>query len=131
MKVYYVKEEEISKKEEAPSIKIDHKRRRASIGKEIYPGKNYDEFAIIINVNNKSNVELTDLEISDTFPQTFELISSSLKNKLSKNDKEGTNTILFTIPSLLPYQEEEIMYYVKNISGKEIKFSELESYFYG
>jgi len=131
LKVFYVKEETISKKEEAPSIKIDHKRRGASIGKEIYPGKHHDEFAIIINVNNKSNVELKDLEIFDTFPQTFELISSSLENKLSKNDKEGINTIQFIIPSLLPYQEQEIMYYVKNVSGKDIKYSELESYFYG
>ncbi|MFX1276843.1 MAG: hypothetical protein ACFFAT_17610, partial [Promethearchaeota archaeon] len=59
LKVFYIKEEALAKTEEAPTLKIAHKRRKASIGKEIFPGKNHDEFAIVINVSNKSNVELT------------------------------------------------------------------------
>ncbi len=131
LKVFYIKEETLSKQQEAPTLKIEHKRRKVSVGKEIFPGRHHDEFAIVINIHNKSNIELSNLEISDTYPQTFELISASLKNEISKNDKEGINTIHFIISSLLPYQEQEIMYYLKNVSGKEIKYSELESYFYG
>ncbi len=131
LKVFYVKEERISKEKEAPSLKIAHKRRKASIGKEIYPGRTHEEFAIVIMVKNKSNVELENLDIVDTFPESFELITSSMEHKITKNKAEGTNTISYTIKSILPYQEQEIMYYLKNISGKEIKASELESYFYG
>ena len=120
----------MSKEEEAPSVQISHKRRKVSIGKEIFPGRTHDEFAIVVHVKNKSNVKLDNLEITDNFPQSFELISSNIKNKVSKNDKESTNTITFNVDSILPYDEKEIMYYLKNITGKEIQFSELESFFY-
>lgn len=130
LKGFYVQEDVISKEEEAPSVKISHKRRKVSIGKEIFPGRTHDEFAIVVHVKNKSNVRLDNLEITDTFPQSFQLISSNIKNKVSKNDKESTNTIAFNVEYILPYDEKEIMYYLKNITGKEIQFSELESFFY-
>jgi len=130
LKVFYVKEDVLSKEDEAPSVQIAHKRRKVSIGKEIFPGRTHDEFAIVVHVKNKSNVKLDNLEITDNFPQSFQLISSNLKNKVSKNDKESTNTIMFNVESILPYDEKEIMYYLKNITGKEIQFSELESFFY-
>ena len=130
LKVFYVKEDVLSKEEEAPSVQVSHKRRKVSIGKEIFPGRTHDEFAIVVHVKNKSNVKLDNLEITDNFPQSFELISSNIKNKVSKNDKESTNTITFNVDSILPYDEKEIMYYLKNITGKEIQFSELESFFY-
>jgi len=130
LKVLYVKKDVLSKDEEAPSVTISHKRRKVSIGKEIFPGRTHDEFAIVVHVKNKSNVKLDNLEITDTFPQSFQLISSNLENKVSKNDKESTNTIMFNVDSILPYDEKEIMYYLKNITGKEIQFSELESFFY-
>ena len=130
LKVFYVKEDVLSKEEEAPSVQVSPKRRKVSIGKEIFPGRTHDEFAIVVHVKNKSNVKLDNLEITDNFPQSFELISSNIKNKVSKNDKESTNTIMFNVDSILPYDEKEIMYYLKNITGKEIQFSELESFFY-
>lgn len=130
LKVLYVKEDVLSKEEEVPSVKISHKRRKVSIGKEIFPGRTHDEFAIVVHVKNKSNVKLDNLEITDTFPQSFKLISSNVENKVAKNDKESTNTIMFNVDSILPYDEKEIMYYLKNVTGKEIQFSELESFFY-
>jgi len=130
LRVFYVKEDVLSKEEEAPSVKISHKRRKVSIGKEIFPGRSHDEFAIVVHVKNKSNVKLDNLEITDNFPQSFQLISSNIENKVTKNDKESTNTIMFNVDSILPYDEKEIMYYLKNITGKEIQFSELESFFY-
>ena len=130
LKVLYVKQDVLSREEEAPSVKVSHKRRKVSIGKEIFPGRTHDEFAIVVHVKNKSNVQLDNLEITDTFPQSFKLISSNLQNKVSKNDKENTNTIMFNVDNILPYDEKEIMYYLKNETGKEIQFSELESFFY-
>ena len=35
-------------KNELPQIKIIHRRRNIEIGKEIYPGRNIDEFAISV-----------------------------------------------------------------------------------
>jgi len=69
--------------------------------------------------------------ITDTIPKTFELVSSNTKNKVLKSDKENEYIISFSIENVLAYQEKEIMYYLKNISGKEVNYSDLESYFFG
>ena len=113
------------------SIKISHRRRKLMIGKEIFPGRNSNEFAICILAKNGSNTKFNDVNIKDTFPNSFELISSNIKHKLEKAKENGNNNISFTIDTLLPFQEREIMYYLKNISGKDVKQSELESFFIG
>ncbi|MFX1418621.1 MAG: hypothetical protein ACFE9N_06850 [Promethearchaeota archaeon] len=113
------------------TIKVSHKRRQLIVGKEIFPGRNSDEFAIYILAKNGSNIKLNEVNIKDTFPDSFELISSNIEHKLSKSKKNGEQTISFVIDNLLPYQEKEIMYYLKNLSGKDVTHSELESFFVG
>jgi len=116
---------------EKSSINISHKRRKVMVGKQIYPGRSANEFAIYIVAKNGSSMKLNDVNITDTFPDSFELISSNTEHKLSKPNKNGEHNISFTIETLLPYQEREIMYYLKSISGKDTKYSELESFFVG
>ncbi|MFX1343606.1 MAG: hypothetical protein ACFFAI_00760 [Promethearchaeota archaeon] len=113
------------------SLKVTHKRRKLMIGKEIFPGRNSNEFAIYITAKNGSNTKLSDVSVTDTFPNSFELVSSNIDHKLGKADKSGETKITFNLDILQPYQEREIMYYLKNITGKDIKFSELESFFIG
>jgi len=127
---YFVVMDKLSDMEKS-SIKISHNRRKLMIGKEIFPGRNINEFAIYIIAKNGSNIKLTDVNITDTFPNSFELISSNIEHKLSKSKKNGVQKISFTIDTILPYQEKEIMYYLKNVSGKDVKTSELESFFVG
>jgi hypothetical protein len=116
---------------EKETIKVTHKRRKLMIGKEIFPGRSNDEFAIYITARNGSNIKLTEVNITDTFPNNFELVSSNIDHKVNKSKKNGEQLISFTIDSLLPYQEKEIMYYLKSTGGKEVNYSELESYFIG
>ena len=130
MKEFYMITNNLSDQEKS-SINISHKRRKVMIGKQIYPGRSANEFAIYIVAKNGSSIKLNDVNITDTFPDSFELISSNIEHKLSKSKKNGDQNISFTIDTLLPYQEREIMYYLKSISGKETKYSELESYFVG
>ena len=127
---YYVVKHLLSELQK-PSLKVTHKRRNLAIGKEIHPGRHADEFAICIIVRNKANIELKNLSITDTIPNSFELISSNIKNKISKSNKENEYIISFSVESVLPFQEKEIMYYLKSKTGKEVSFSELESYFIG
>ena len=119
------------KEEVVPTIKVTHERRKLSIGKQILSGRTNDEFSINIFVVNKSNIKLHDLDISDTFPESFQFVSSNIKNKITKNDKEKTSTIAFAVDSILPLEEKEIIYYLKDINGKGNSYSELESFFYG
>ncbi|MCK4379897.1 MAG: hypothetical protein KAW51_02085 [Candidatus Lokiarchaeota archaeon] len=130
LKEFYMITNNLSDMEKS-SIQISHKRRKVMVGKEIYPGRSTNEFAIYIVAKNGSSMKLNDVNITDTFPDSFELISANIEHKLSKPNKNGEHNISFTIDTLLPYQEREIMYYLKSISGKETKYSELESFFVG
>ena len=130
MKEFYMITNNFSDQEKS-SINISHKRRKVMVGKQIYPGRSANEFAIYIVAKNGSSIKLNDVNITDTIPESFELVSSNIEHKLSKSKKNGDQNISFTIDTLLPYQEREIMYYLKSISGKEAKYSELESYFVG
>ena len=118
-------------KDAIPSLNISHKRRNIMIGKEIFPGRNGDEFAINIMIKNKSNASIKDIDISDTFPESFKLISSNMDYKMTKSSENYCQTINFAIPKISPYQEMEVMYYLKTLDGKDVNFTELESYFYG
>jgi len=129
-KSYIVVKNELSETQQ-PELKISHKRRNLVIEKEIFPGRNSNEFAVNIILKNKSNVIAENVVVKDTFPKSFELVSSNLDNNLSKPDDEGLYSISFTIDEALPFQEKEIMYYIKNISEKEVQVSDLESFFYG
>ena len=130
MKEFYMITNNISDQEKS-SINISHKRRKVMVGKQIYPGRSANEFAIYIVAKNGSSIKLNDVNITDTFPDSFELISANIEHKLSKPNKNGKHNISFTIDTLLPYQEREIMYYLKSMGGKDAKYSELESYFVG
>jgi len=127
---YHVIKENLDR-DAIPSLKISHKRRNIMIGKEIFPGRSSDEFAINIIVKNKSNAFIKDIDISDTIPEAFKLISSNIDHKMTKSSDNNDQTINFIIPNITPYQEMEIMYYLKTFDGKDVNFTELESYFYG
>ena len=127
---FYVIMDDLSKMDQS-TIKISHRRRKLMIGKEIFPGRSTNEFAIYIVAKNGSNIKLNDVSITDTFPDSFELISSNIDHSLNKSKKNGENKISFLIDTILPFQEQEIMYYLKNISSEDIKHSELESFFIG
>lgn len=113
------------------SLKISHVRRKLVIGKQIFPGRSNDEFAIYIVAKNGSNIKLNDVDITDAFPNSFKLISSNAEHKINKSKNNGEQKISFKIDSILPYQEKEIMYYLKSVSGKDVSQSELESFFIG
>ena len=130
IKEYHVIKENLDR-DAIPSLNISHKRRNIMIGKEIFPGRSSDEFAINIIIKNKSNAFIKDIDISDTIPESFKLISSNIDHKISKSSDNHNQTINFNIPNITPYQEMEIMYYLKTIDGKDVNFTELESYFYG
>ena len=57
---YHVLKERLDK-DASPSLNISHKRRNIMIGKEIFPGRSNDEFAINIMIKNKSNGNIQNL----------------------------------------------------------------------
>ncbi len=126
----YVIENELNQ-DELPELNIIHKRRDLLVSKEIFPGRELDEFAISLMVINNSNIEVKNVKIKDTISQSFKFISSNIKSQISKVDGMDSNLITFEIDSILPFQEEEVRYYVKNISGEKISIDKLESFVFG
>ncbi|TXT66545.1 MAG: hypothetical protein BAJALOKI3v1_20008 [Promethearchaeota archaeon] len=114
--------------EKLPKLDIAHKRRDLLIGKEIFPGRDVDEFAISIIINNNSNIEVNDIDINDTISKSFEIVSANTKYEIMESEIEGTDMISFTVESILPYQEREIRYYVKSKDGEIMDQEKLESY---
>ncbi len=127
---YFVFKQDLSQIDRA-SLNVAHKRRKLMVGKEIFPGRNTNEFAINILIKNRSNIKIQDVNITDTFPEGFKLISSNIDHKISKADKGKDKKIVFAIDSLSPYQEKEILYYLEVADGKENLTTELESFFLG
>ncbi|NHI92210.1 MAG: hypothetical protein EAX96_06870 [Candidatus Lokiarchaeota archaeon] len=115
-------------KHEEPKLHIIHRRRNIEIGKEIFPGRNIEEFGINIHIINKSEIEIKDLNISDSIPNNCEIVSSNNEYQIKKSEKDTPQTLSFNIKSIQPYEEKEIRYYIKSISGKTIDYAELESY---
>lgn len=126
----YIIENELNQ-DELPELNIIHKRRDLLVSKEIFPGRELDEFAISLMVINNSNIEVKNVKIKDTISQSFKFISSNIKSQISKLDGMDSNLITFEIDNILPFQEEEVRYYVKNISGEKISIDKLESFVFG
>ncbi len=126
----YIIENEL-KQNELPELKILHKRRDLLVSKEIFPGRELEEFAISLMVINNSNVEVKNVKIKDTISQSFKFISSNIKSQISESDGTDSSLITFEIDNIFPFQEEEVKYYVKNISGEKISFDKLESFVFG
>jgi hypothetical protein len=114
-----------------PGLEIIHKRRDLLIGKEIFPGRESDEFAISIMVQNDSNVEVSDIKITDSISESFEFVSSNIEEEISKDKEKDAFIISFLIDKILPYQEKEIRYYVKKKEDAKINYEELESFIFG
>ncbi|MFX1257350.1 MAG: hypothetical protein ACFFAN_05805 [Promethearchaeota archaeon] len=127
----YYSIEKILSRDEQPQLKVIHRRRDLLISKEIFPGRNDDEFAISIIVTNNSNIEVKDIKIKDTISKSFELISTNIKYGISESEGKSAYIISFIIDNILPFQEKEIRYYLKNISGENIDYEELESFIFG
>ncbi len=111
-----------------PKLKVSHQRRNIEIGKEIYPGRSIDEFAISILIKNNSDLKANDVQISDTIPNAFEIVSSNIGHETDESDQDNCYLISFNIESVLPYEEKEIRYYIRNISGEKFEYKELESF---
>ncbi len=129
-KDYYKIYNELNKRM-LPKLKVIHKRRNLIIGKSIFPGRNSNEFGISVIINNKSNVEVNDIKITDTISKSFELISSNIEGEIVESEDKNSNIVTFIVDSILPYQEKEIRYYLQNIGGEEIGYDKLESYIFG
>ncbi|TXT61603.1 MAG: hypothetical protein BAJALOKI2v1_20056 [Promethearchaeota archaeon] len=130
-KKYFYKVEQKLHPNDLPKLNIIHKRRDLLIGKEIFPGRELDEFAISILVKNDSNVEVSDIKITDEISESFEFVSSNVEEKIIEDKKTNGFVISFLIDKILPYQDKEIRYYVKKKEDASISYDELESFIFG
>jgi hypothetical protein len=114
-----------------PKVQVIHQRRNILIGKEIFAGRDIDEFGISLFIKNNSNIEVNDIEVKDTIADFFELVSSNVDYKIQKVKKTSNQLLSFKIDNILPFQEKEVRYYIRNVSENKINFDQLESFILG
>ncbi len=120
-----------SSKDTESTLKVLHRRRKVSVEKEIFPGKNSNEFAIEVVIKNLSNTEVTDVRVVDKVPKSFEIVSTTGAGEISRSEEPDAVVISCLIQSLQPYEEQVIKYYIQNVGGMTVSQTELESYLLG
>lgn len=113
-----------------PSLRVGHFRQDLEIAKSIYPGQNTDEFEICLSINNSSTLPVKNINFIDVFPKSFEFISSNVENKTIDTYDDEAYKIAFNVESILPNKKIDIIYDIRNVSGKYIEYSELESFIF-
>ena len=67
----------------APMIRVVHRRRRFSTGKEVFPAAGPGRYEILLMFQNDSDSALEDLTLHDVVPGTFNIERSSVRSTLS------------------------------------------------
>ncbi len=93
-----------------PSIEIEHKRQRISLGRIVDHYAEAGKFDIRLIVKNDSNITLTDIEIYDTIPKEAELSNTEYLFTKGKHARPELSRIVWKLEKLNPYQELEISY---------------------
>ncbi|MFX1260153.1 MAG: hypothetical protein ACFFAN_20070, partial [Promethearchaeota archaeon] len=126
-KDFYYNKHTLPKRQQS-LLRIGRFRQNLEFYKSIRPGQSLEEFSIRIIINNISAIEAKNINIMDNFPTSFEFISSNFKHKITNANNEDEFEIYFNIEKILPNQEKEIKYIIRNISGEYIDYSDLERY---
>ena len=73
-----------------PQIKVVHRRRNISTGKEVFPGGGLGKYEIMLMFDNNSDSALDDLALHDVVPGTFSIEDSSVRSSISGDRKAST-----------------------------------------
>ncbi len=93
-----------------PSIEIEHKRQRISLGRIVDHYAEAGKFDISLIVKNDSNVALTTIEIYDTIPKRAELSNTEYSFTREAHARSELNRVVWKLDKLDAYQEIEISY---------------------
>jgi len=120
----------------SPLIRVVHRRRRFSTGKEVFPAAGPGRYEILLMFQNDSDSALEDLNLHDVVPGTFTIERSSVRSTLSgervvdyakESAREGT-AVTWPIGRIEKNERIEVVFEIQGDSESEYKVADAQDY---
>ncbi len=122
--------------ERPPVIRVVHRRRKISTGKEVFPGGGAGRYEILLMFHNTSDSALEDLALHDIVPGTFSIESSSVKSSINgekdssftKESARDGNKVTWSIGRIEKNERVEVVYEIQGDTEAEYKVSDAQDF---
>ena len=120
----------------APLIRVVHRRRRFSTGKEVFPAAGPGRYEILLMFQNDSHSALEDLSLHDVVPGTFNIEKSTVRSNQSgervvdyskESAREGTH-VTWPIGRIEKDERIEVVFEIQGDSESEYKVADAQDY---
>ena len=120
----------------APLIRVVHRRRRFSTGKEVFPAAGPGRYEILLMFQNDSDSALEDLSLHDVVPGTFNIEKSTVRSNQSgervvdyskESAREGTH-VTWPIGRIEKDERIEVVFEIQGDSESEYKVADAQDY---
>ena len=119
-----------------PLIRVVHRRRRFSTGKEVFPAAGPGRYEILLMFQNDSDSALEDLSLHDVVPGTFNIEKSTVRSNQSgervidfgkESAREGTH-VTWPIGRIEKDERVEVVFEIQGDSESEYKVADAQDY---
>mgnify|MGYP001162253076 CR=1 FL=1 len=122
--------------ERPPVVRVVHRRRQISTGKEVFPGGGPGRYEILLMFHNTSDSALDDLALHDIVPGTFSIESSSVKSNINgekdtsftKESARDGNKVTWFIGRIEKDERIEVVYEIQGDTEAEYKVSDAQDF---
>ena len=117
-------------------VRVVHRRRKISTGKEVFPGGGAGRYEILLMFHNTSDSALDDLALHDVVPGTFSIENSSVKSSVSgekdssftKESSRDGNKVTWAIGRIEINERVEVLYEIQGDTESEYKVSDAQDF---
>nr|AIF08687.1 hypothetical protein [uncultured marine group II/III euryarchaeote KM3_31_G10] len=121
---------------EVPIVRVIHKRRKFSTGKEVFPAGGAGRYEVLIMFQNRSDSALEDLILHDIVPEAFEIKGYSIRSdakgnreaEMEKEASEDGTKVTWHLDVIEKDERIEVIYELVGDSGDEYKVSEAQEF---
>ena len=119
-----------------PQMKVVHRRRNISTGKEVFPGGGLGKYEVMLMFDNNSDSALEDLALHDVVPGTFAIEDSSVRSSITgereasttkESAREGTH-VTWAIGRIEKDERIEVVYIIQGDPESEYKMSDVQDF---
>ena len=122
--------------ERPPVVRVVHRRRQISTGKEVFPGGGPGRYEILLMFHNTSDSALDDLALHDIVPGTFSIESSSVKSNINgekdasftKESARDGNKVTWFVGRIEKDERIEVVYEIQGDTEAEYKVSDAQDF---
>ncbi len=122
--------------ERPPQMRVVHRRRNVSTGKEVFPAGNAGRYEVLLMFENNSDSALDDLALHDVVPGTFSIEDSTVRSSIDgerdvrmkkESAPEGTHTE-WKIGRIERGERIEVTYEIQGDPESEYKVSDAQDF---